>query len=66
MGDKIPIRLYNNMEGKWKVINITFRGFNTMTEESTVQKTQHYNWIPLSGFTTNWRVLVKFDPVLRL
>ena len=67
LGDKIPIRLYNNLEGTWKVINITFRGFEEkMTIQRTAQKTQLYNWLPVNNNSTNWRVLIKFDPVLRL
>jgi hypothetical protein len=67
IGEKIPIRLYDNLEGKWKVINITFRGFvNEMTKELTRQKTQQYNWVALPGRNTNWRMLIRYDPVLRL
>jgi hypothetical protein len=61
-GVNLPFRFYHR-KNKRISFNVVIKKytFRKLRDDELAYLIEKYNWIPLEGYSTNWRILIEFD-----
>ena len=61
-GVNLPLNFYHRKNKRIKFhVEIKKYTCRELGDEELVYLTEKYNWVPLEGYSTNWRLLIEFD-----